>query len=127
MEKTLIIPRSIREIKKIEDQLKAQGQTLDQVLQFQGMDRTTLRDQIRLQKMVEKMVGEIQVTDEEVEAFISENEQLANQEDTTPEQLQQQARDQLRQQKTDMKIQELIQNLRKNANIQFYTVERAQQ
>lgn len=110
------------EIARIEKELQSQGQTLDQILSFQGMDREELREQIEIQKVVEKLVGEVTVSDEEVETFISQNEGLA-QEDTDPETLKTQAREQLKQQKTDAKIQQLISDIRSKGKIQFFTLD----
>lgn len=108
------------EIKKLEDQLKTQGQTLDQVLSFQGLTRESLQEQIRLQKIVEKLVGDVKVSTEEVDAYIEQNEDLAS-EDTDLETLKTQAQEQLKRQKTDQQIQQLIQNLRQTSNVTFNT------
>jgi parvulin-like peptidyl-prolyl isomerase len=106
------------ELKKIENQLKGQGQSLDQVLAFQGQTRDSLKEQIVLQKTVEKMVGKVTVSDEEVDKFIEENKDLAGQ-NTDLDTLKKQAKDRLTQQKTDAKIQQLIQDLRKKAKIEI--------
>lgn len=108
------------EIKKLEDQLKTQGQTLDQVLSIQGLTRESLQEQIRLQKIVEKLVGDVKVSTEEVDAYIEQNEGLAS-EDTDLETLKTQAQEQLKRQKTDQQIQQLIQNLRQSATVKFNT------
>lgn len=108
------------EFKKIEEQLKTQGQSLDQILAFQGMTRDGLKEQIVVQKTVEKLVGNVTVATEEVEKYIEENEALAG-EDTDLEALRTRANDELKQQKTDAKIQELIANLRKNAKVEYFT------
>lgn len=107
------------ELKKIEDQLKAQGQTLDQVLAFQGLTREGLREQIVIQKTVEMLVGDVTVATSEIDTYIEENQELAG-ENTDLETLRKTAADQLKQQKTDQKIQELIQNLRQNAKIEYF-------
>jgi peptidyl-prolyl cis-trans isomerase C len=106
------------ELKKIEAQLKAQGQSLDQVLAFQGQTRDSLKEQIVLQKTVEKMVGAVTVTDAEVDKYIEENQDLAGQ-NTDLNTLKTQAKERLTQQKTDAKIQQLIQDLRKKAKIEI--------
>lgn len=106
------------ELKKIEAQLKAQGQSLDQVLAFQGQTRDSLKEQIVLQKTVEKMVGTVAVTDAEVDKYIEENQDLAG-ENTDLNTLKAQAKERLTQQKTDAKIQQLIQDLRKKAKIEI--------
>ena len=107
------------ELKKIEAQLKGQGQSLDQVLAFQGQTRDSLKEQIVLQKTVEKMVGPVTVSDEEVDKFIEENKDLAGQ-NTDLETVKKQAKERLSQQKTDAKIQALIQDLRKKAKIEMF-------
>lgn len=106
------------ELKKIEAQLKTQGQSLDQVLAFQGQTRDSLKEQIVLQKTVEKMVGSVAVTDAEVDKYIEENQDLAGQ-NTDLNTLKAQAKERLTQQKTDAKIQQLIQDLRKKAKIEI--------
>jgi len=46
-----------QEMEKIEENLKSQGQDLNQLLSFQGIAKTELEEQIRIQKLVEKLVG----------------------------------------------------------------------
>ena len=61
------------ELKTIEDQISTQGENLDELLAAQGMTRTQLTDQIRLQKLVEKLLGDrLNVTDDEVNRFIED-------------------------------------------------------
>lgn len=108
------------EIKKLDDQLKSQGQSLDQILSFQGLNREGLREQIMIQKTVEKLVGsDVKVSTQEVDTYIEQNSELAG-ENTDLDELKKKAEEQLKQQKIDTKIQELIQNLRKNAKIEYY-------
>ncbi|MFW5704026.1 MAG: SurA N-terminal domain-containing protein [Patescibacteria group bacterium] len=115
-----------QEITELEQQVQQQGQSLDQLLSFQGLDREGLREQIRIQKQVEKLAGnDVQVATDEIEAFIEENQDLAA-EDVDLEELQQQAEQQLRQQKIDQKIQQLIQQLRQDAAVEF-NIDRAEQ
>src|SRR3989339_155963 len=62
------------EIKKIEDQIALQGGTLDEALIAENMSRNDLKTQIILQKELEKLVADrINVTDEEVAQYISDN------------------------------------------------------
>ncbi len=63
------------EIKKIEDQIAAQGSTtLDKALAAQGMSLEDLKKQIILQKQLEKLVADkINVTDAEVAQYIKDN------------------------------------------------------
>lgn len=73
-EKIKVTPADISaEITKIEGSLKAQNTTLDEALKQQGMTRTTLEEQILIQKQVEKMVKVVAVTDAEVADYIKAN------------------------------------------------------
>ena len=107
------------EMKKIEKNLEAQGQKLDQVLALQGMTKDTLVEQIKLQKMLEKMVGKIEVTEKEIDEYIEENiDSLPqDQEEAT---LRSNVKNSLTQQKLNTKAQEILENLRKNAKINYF-------
>ena len=105
------------EIKKIEENVKSQGSTLDEALKTQGMTRTQLNDEIRIQLSIQKMVnGDIKVIDKEVDEFITANKAQFP-ENTTEEQMKKQATAQLKQQKQQEETQKLIQELQKKAKI----------
>lgn len=62
------------EITKVEDQIKAQGQTLDDALATQGWTRADLEDQIKIQLIVEKLLADkINVSDQEIDDYIKTN------------------------------------------------------
>lgn len=108
------------EMKKIQDNLSKQGQTLDQVLALQGMTKDSLIDQIKFQKILTKMVsGNVKVSDKEIADYIDKNKESipadANQAD-----VKKQAADQLQQQKLNEEIQKFISNLQKNAKISYF-------
>ncbi len=107
------------EISKIDENLKSQGQNLDSVLTLQGLTREALREQIYLQKLIEKMVGDsVKVSDEEVTTYI-ENNQETLPEGQTEEDQQVAVREQLRQQKLNEKVQTWLQELQQNAKINY--------
>lgn len=107
------------EMKKIEDNLKSQGQNLDQVLQIQGMTRPGLEEQIKLQKMVEKMVGkEITVSAKEVDDYIEKNKATFP-EGTDIERERPKVQEQLKQQKLSERIQTWLEKLQKDAKIDY--------
>lgn len=108
------------EIKKIDDSLKVQKQTLDAVLMQRGMSREELVDQIRVQKMIEKLVGkDIEVTDKEVTDYITQNQEAMGPiEDQAA--TEKQVKDQLKQQKLNEKFQSYLENLQKNAKISYF-------
>ncbi len=65
------------EVKSIEDYIKGQGLSLDEALSARGQTRTDLIEQIKLQKLVEKMLSsKISVTDEEIKEYFSANGSL---------------------------------------------------
>jgi len=107
------------EIKKIEDQIVAQGATLDAALASQGMSMEDLKKQIIFQKEVEKLVADkINVTDEEVAQYIKDNEISIpkEQEATTTAQI----KDELRNQKLSTESNALIATLKSQAKIRYF-------
>lgn len=108
------------EIKKLQDNLSKQGQNLDQVLKAQGMSQDDLKKLIRLDKLVQKMVGkDIQVTDAEVTKYIEDNREALPQE-TEEAELKKQVTEQLKQQKTNEKVRTWLADLQKNARINYF-------
>lgn len=109
-----------KELKRIEDNIKRQGQTLDQALMLQGMTRESLQGQIRLQKMIEKIVGkDIKVTEKAIDEYIAKNQESIPQEQD-PKVVRKQVKEQLRQQKLNEKVNTWITSLRKNAKISSF-------
>lgn len=107
------------EIKSIEQNLSQQGQKLDQVLQLQGMTRDQLIEQIRLQKMIEKMVGKITVTEKEIDDFITQNqESLPTDQDEKTQRAN--VKERLEQQKLNEKAQKFLEDIRKNAKVNYF-------
>lgn len=105
------------EMKRTEDALKQSGQTLDSQLSLLGMTREGLRENYRIQKSVEQMVGNVELTDEEINAYLEENKDLLPQE-TEEQELREMVEQQLSQQKLGEQYQQLITELRDNADIQ---------
>lgn len=107
------------EIKKIESNLKQQGQNLEQVLALQGLTRESLRNQVRIQKIVEELLGrDIQVTDKEVTDYIASNSATLPQ-DANQQELNNSIREQLKQQKLSERFQTWLAELRQNAKINY--------
>lgn len=104
------------EINKLKENLKAQGQTMDQVLAAQGMSESDLSRLIRLDKLVQKMVGkDVKVSDAEVNDYLEKNkESLPTGDEAT---LKKQIKAQLVQQKTNDKVRTWLAGLQKNASI----------
>lgn len=113
------------EISKIEESLKAQGQDFNQLLQIQNLTREQVAEQIRLQKLVEKMaVNDVTVSDEEVATYIEGNKEFMPKE-MKEDELKTAVREQLQQQKNNEKIQTWLDSLYKNAKIDHLLFEEA--
>lgn len=99
---------------------ESQGKNLDQLLSAQGMTVYDLRNQIKIQLMLEKMLDkDIRVTDDEVNKFIEEKKASIPESMKTDE-VKKIASNQLKQQKLNQKAQEFVQKLRKNAKINYF-------
>ena len=107
-------------VKDLEDNLKKQGQDLNTVLTAQGMTIADVRTQIKLQKIIEKILGkDVVVSETEVKDYLTQNSsQLPT--DLTPEQASQSAAEQLKQQKIQTKLSAWIETLKKNAKINYF-------
>lgn len=107
-------------IKQIEDSLKSQGQSLDAALAIQGMTKQDLTMQLKLRTLVEKLLADkIKVTDAEVADYIAKNK------DTFPaemeeDEIKKNITEQLKQQKMGSVSQAWLQELNKNAKINYF-------
>ncbi|MBI2120623.1 MAG: SurA N-terminal domain-containing protein [Parcubacteria group bacterium] len=107
------------EIQKIEEQIKAQGGTLDEVLLSQGMNREAMKEQITLQKKLEKLLADkIQVTDEEIAALFTDNKVTVPKGEE--EKYKEQAREQIRGQKLNDAAATFIDSLKSQSSIKYF-------
>lgn len=107
------------EIKKIDDQVKAQGGTLDQALSQQGMTRKDMEEQLTLQKKLEKLLGDkIAVTDEEAIKLLTDSKVAVPKGEE--EKYKEQAKEQIRGQKLNAASGTFIDGLRTQASIQYF-------
>ncbi len=107
------------EIKKIEDQIKAQGGTLEAALATQGLTQEIFEKQILINKKLEKLLADkIQVSDAEIKQYITDNKVTipAGQEATYNEQI----KSQLQQEKLSTSASALIASLRAAAKINYF-------
>ena len=110
-----------QEIKKIEAQVAGQGGTLKDALTMRGMTEAVLRDQIRIQKQLEKMlVDKIAVADEEVQKSITDNKIPLPKDKDQQAVLKGQIKDQLKNQKLNQEASLFIANLKNKAKIKYY-------
>ncbi|MEK7580102.1 MAG: hypothetical protein AAB465_00595 [Patescibacteria group bacterium] len=108
------------EIKIIDDQIKAQGGTLNQVLAAQSVSREDFIKQIITQKKLENLIAadKIQVVDSEIEQYIQDNKiKIPNGEEA---EYKSQLKKQMRQQKLSDAAMSLIDSLRSQAKIKYF-------
>jgi len=117
--KAITIEKSVidEEIKKIEEQIKAQGETLDAALSSRGMTKADLEGQINMQKIVEKLSAPTtEITQAQIDEFLKANKaQLPAK--ATKEELQKIAKDELIRQASDSAISTWLEGLKKDAKI----------
>lgn len=108
------------EVKKIEDALSKQGRTLDDALAQQGLTKSDLMEQLKIQKMIEKLFSkDATVSNADIDKYIADNKDSLpqNQDEKT---LRSTISDQLKQQKLTAKFQTWLEGLQKNAKIQYF-------
>lgn len=106
-----------QEISKLEESFSSQGQDFNQTLEAQGVTLIQLKEQIEIQKIVEKLVsGSVKVADEEVEKYLEENKDLFP-EGTSTEDVKTEARQQLENQRLSEEIQTWIESIKNSAKI----------
>lgn len=104
-------------IKKIEDQVVAQGMKLEDALKSEGMTRETLIEQIRIQKIAEKLASpSADPTQEEIDSWLKTNKDYLSK-TATKEELQTLAREQLKSQAQNMALNNWFTELKNSAKI----------
>lgn len=106
------------EVKRVEDLLVKSGQKLDQALAMRGLSQAEWKEQIKLQKLAEKIVGDTAVSDKEVADYIAQNKEALGT-DTPEDQLKKDVQEQLKSQKLSEKIQTWLESLKTSAKINY--------
>lgn len=116
------VPDSVvdQEIKTIEEGLVTQNKTtLKEALIAQNMSEQDLRMQIKMQKQIEKILGDkIIVTEQEVQKFIDDSKTPLPKENE--KEMKDQIEQQLREQKIKDEVRQLVTALRTQAKIKYY-------
>ncbi len=108
------------EVKKIEDSVTKQGGTLKEALDQQGMTEEDLREQLLLQKKLEKLLGDrIEVTDDEVTRYMAQGDGLAPS-GISDADFRDQIREQLKGQKFNEEVGKWIAAAKAKASIRYY-------
>jgi len=108
------------EMAEIEATVSEQGQNFDELLAAQGMTREDVKQQIKMQKLAEKMAGkDISVTEEEVGEYVEANKAFFP-ENLGEEEIRTEAKAQLEDQKMSEQIQTWITSLKDGAKITYF-------
>lgn len=111
------------EISKIEKNVTSQGTTLDALLQQQGMTKSDLEDEIRIQLLVTKMVdNNISVTEKEIDDYLTSQkaQSAASSSQPAQEMTKDQASAAIKQQKLQVEIQKFVADLKAKAKINYF-------
>lgn len=116
-----VSPQEISDqVTKISDNLKKQGQDLDNALAMQGMTRSDLDTQIKLQILVQKMAASgITITDTEAQDYFKQNSS-SYPKGTKFEDVKDQIKQDLTQQKASEAINTWITSLKTKAKINYF-------
>lgn len=108
------------EIDKIKTQVTAQGGTLEMALAQQGMTIEKLREQIAIQKKLEKLLADkVAVTEAEIDIYIKDSKATPPK-DVKMADFKKQVGDQLKQQKFQQEAQRWVSDLTASAKIKYY-------
>jgi parvulin-like peptidyl-prolyl isomerase len=108
------------EIKMIEQQVSAEGGTLKAALQAQGVTEESLREQIAIQKKLEKVLADkVTVSDADLEAYKKQND-VKLPEGQKEADFNAELKQQLKRQKFQEVAQAWVADLTKNAKINYY-------
>lgn len=107
-------------VTKLSNDLKKQGQDINKLLVAQGMTMSSLTEQLRVQKLVEKIFAKnLKVTDKEIADYMEKNKaQLPENQDLAT--LKESVAQQVKQQKLSDLFQAWLQTAQKDAKITYF-------
>lgn len=109
-----------KKIKEIETQVTTGGSSLDSLLEAQGQTRDSLKEQIKVQLIIEKALAkDISITDQEVKDYYDKNK-ASYAKDSKFDDLKEQIKGDLVQQKIGEKFQPWLDELKKKAKIYYF-------
>ncbi len=106
------------EVNNTRKMLEKQNQKLEEALTLQGDSLPAYEDRIRTQKLIQKLIGKVTVSDKEVDDYIKQNE--ANLQGLSGDDLKNQVKQTLESQKSNEKLQALIQSLQQKAKVTYF-------
>ncbi len=108
------------EISTLEDRMAKQGSTLDAALTQQGMTMDQFREQIILQKALEKILADkIAATDDEVNKYLEQSKAVAPK-GMTEEDFRGKIKEQIKGQKFDAEVGKWLTEQKQKANIRYF-------
>lgn len=107
------------EVENTRKMLQKQGQKLEDALALQGDSLPAYEDRIRTQKLIQKLVGNVTVSDKEIDDYINQNKSSLPT-DLSESDLRSQVKQTLESQKSNDKLQSLIQSLQQKAKVTYY-------
>jgi hypothetical protein len=108
------------EVKKIEDDLSKQGQTLDQVLTMQGLSKADVEDNLMVKLYIERLLSDqVTVSDEDAQKYFDANKATFAK-DAKFETEKDQIKETLKQQKLQEQFQTWLDDLKANAKINYF-------
>ncbi len=109
-----------KEIEKLTTQIQSQGSTLDAALSAQGMTKSDLEKNIKLQKTVQALLSnELKVSDEDVKKYFDENKAQYGK-DAKYDDLKESIRGDLEQDKFSASFQQWYQKLQSESDIKYF-------
>lgn len=113
------------QLKKISDNLAKRGQNLDQALQLSGLSRADLQEQIKTQKILEKLFAkDITVSNKEIDDYIttynSNQQNAGTQGQPAPQISRADAQQAIQQNKLSGKFKTWLADAQKNAKIVYF-------
>lgn len=107
------------ELAKIETDLQSQGQTLDQVLEMQGLTKSDVEENLRVKLYIEKILADkVQVSEDDVKKYYDENKSLYG--EAKFDDVKGQIEESLKQQKLQTEYQTWIEELKSNSTINYF-------
>jgi len=98
--------------------LEKSGQKLEEALSAQGDTLVAYKERIKIQKLIEKLVGDVVVTDKEIADYLEKNKESIPQ-TTDVNAIKAQVKETIKQQKYNEKLQALIQGLQQKAKVSY--------
>lgn len=117
------VPQEVidQEIETIKTRIEAQGTTFDEALAKEGITLSRLQEQVRMQKLVQLLShSETQVTDADIDAYMKENQDQLPKNAATNQELRTTIKEQLSQTKQQETTQKWLEDLKAQANIQYW-------